>query len=74
MAGRSTDSLTQVLGARPHAGLAVLAPEDRDRLAATIEDARDKQVAAIARAEEDALAHIPWPLRGMARKLIGGNL
>lgn len=71
MAARKKDELARVLGTRPPAGLRKLSAEDRAHLAAAIENAHDRQMAAVAEAEERALHHVPRPLRGTVRRIFG---
>jgi hypothetical protein len=71
MAGRKKDELARVLRTRPPAGLRALSPEDRAHLAAAIESAHESQIAAVAQASERALRHVPRPLRGTLRRLLG---
>ncbi len=68
---RKKDELARVLGTRPPAGLRVLAPEDRAHLAASIESAHERQLAAVAEAAEWIVHHVPRPLRGTVRRFLG---
>ncbi len=64
--------LEEVLGAEPPPGLAAaVAPEELDRLAAYVREARREQRRAIARAGEEALGHVPRVLRPAVRKVVG---
>jgi hypothetical protein len=73
MAPRKKDELARVLGTRPPAGLRALKLEDRAHLAAAIESAHERQIAAVAEATDKALKHVPRPLRGTVRRLFADN-
>lgn len=71
MASNKKDELARVLGTRPPAGLRALSAADRAHLAAAIESARERQLAAVAEAAEQIVHHVPRPLRGTVRRLLG---
>lgn len=65
-------ALRAELGAAPPKGLDALSEEQLADLTAAIHDARARDKAALARAMQDALGHIPRLLRGPVRKMIAG--
>ena len=67
------DELTRVLGKKPPAALKALSAADRSRLAQTIEHAQQMQIEAIAEATDNALRHIPRPMRGAIRRIFGNG-
>ena len=69
----TTDPLKELraeLRADPPAGLAALSAEDVEALVAAIRDARAHQSAAIDRAFDGTLNHVPRLLRGAIRKAL----
>jgi hypothetical protein len=66
------DGLAQVLGADPPAGVAALSDADRRALAAVITSARQKQSEDLAASFDATLKHIPFPLRGVVKKVLIG--
>ncbi len=66
------DSLEQVLGTTPPAGVAALAAPDRARLVDVISDARRRQAADLEASFHATLKHIPFPLRGLVKKALLG--
>ncbi|TSE00277.1 hypothetical protein FOS14_07555 [Skermania sp. ID1734] len=65
------DALAAELGAAPPAGLADLPDAYAQRLADTLATARKSQAAELAAATTEALRHVPRPLRGTVRKVVG---
>ena len=66
------DSLEDLLGARPPAGVAALPDADRARLVAIIRAARRNQAADLEASFHATVKHIPFPLRGVVRKALLG--
>lgn len=66
------DSLEQLLGAAPPAGVAALPDADRARLVTVIRAARHKQAADLEASFHATLKHIPFPLRGVVKKVLLG--
>jgi hypothetical protein len=60
------------LGAAPPKGLDALTDEEIADLAGALRVARERQSAALAKAMEDALRHVPRLLRGPVRKMMAG--
>ena len=67
-----TDSLEQVLGAAPPAGVAALSEADRTQLLAVIKSARRKQAEDLEASFHATLKHVPFPLRGIVKKALLG--
>jgi hypothetical protein len=65
-------SLSEALGAEPPAAVAALSEEDRTRLVALIAAAREQQAADLQAAFAATLKHVPFPVRGIARKMLLG--
>jgi hypothetical protein len=66
------DSLEQLLGAEPPAGVAALPAADRERLVAVIRTARRRQAADLEASFHATLKHIPFPLRAVVKKALLG--
>lgn len=66
-----SDSLTEVLGAPPPAGIGALPEQQQRVLTDMLHRARRGQAAALAKAGDDSLQYIPAPLRGAVRKAVG---
>jgi hypothetical protein len=64
-------ALRAELGAAPPKGLDALSDDEIADLAAALHDARARDKAALAKAMQDALQHVPRLLRGPVRKMIG---
>jgi mono/diheme cytochrome c family protein len=64
-------ALRAELGAAPPKGLDALSDDQIADLAAALHDARARDKAALAKAMQDALQHVPRLLRGPVRKMIG---
>jgi hypothetical protein len=64
--------LPDLLGAPPPDGIAALAAADRARLADMITAAREKQAAELEAAFTATLKHVPFPVRGLAKKMLLG--
>lgn len=67
-----SSELSDLLGAAPPAGIAALAEEDQRRLAGLISEAREKQAADLEDAFAATLKHVPFPVRGLAKKMLLG--
>lgn len=67
-----TDSLEQVLGVAPPAGVTALPDDARSQLVAVIEHARRKQAEDLQASFHATLKHIPFPLRGVVKKALLG--
>ncbi|MGH8860775.1 MAG: hypothetical protein ACRDVG_05995 [Jatrophihabitantaceae bacterium] len=75
IAGRPTGdgmTLEELLGAAPPAGVAALPEADRASLVALIRAARRRQSEDLAAAFDATLRHIPFPLRGVVKKVLVG--
>ncbi len=66
------ESLEQLLGTSPPAGVRALADPDRARLVDVITDARRRQAADLEASFHATLKHIPFPLRGIVKKALLG--
>jgi predicted DNA-binding transcriptional regulator YafY len=64
-------ALRAELGAAPPKGLDALSDDEIADLAAALREARSRDKAALAKAMQDSLQHIPRLLRGPVRKMIG---
>ena len=64
--------LADVLGADPPPALAALSELDQQRLAEVITAARARQAADLAASFEATLRHVPFPLRGVVRRVLLG--
>jgi hypothetical protein len=60
------------LGAAPPKGLDALSDAEVSDLAAALRSSQERQSAALAKAMEDALRHVPRLLRGPVRKMMTG--
>ncbi|MBS1837495.1 MAG: hypothetical protein JST64_07340 [Actinobacteria bacterium] len=67
----SRRDLATVLGAEPPAAFDDLTDDEVDRLVAVIVDARRRHHEEIDRAEGDVVRHVPLPLRGAVKRLMG---
>ncbi|HEY2296261.1 MAG TPA: hypothetical protein VGH43_00930 [Jatrophihabitans sp.] len=67
-----TESLEELLGAAPPAGVAALPEADRERLVAVIKAARRRQAADLEASFHATVKHIPFPLRGVVKKALLG--
>lgn len=65
--------LAEVLGATPPAGLRIVKADDMLHLIEAVDLAVERQEHAMAEAEEQALSHVPWPLRGTVRRILGSD-
>ena len=63
--------LRALLGADPPASVLVLDAATRGELAAIITEARRRQARDLAAAYEATLKHVPLPLRGIVKKIVG---
>ena len=64
-------ALRAELGAAPPKGLDALSDDEIADLARALHSARERDRAALAKAMQDALQHVPRLLRGPVRKMIG---
>ena len=64
--------LSDLLGAAPPDGVTALPADDQARLAGLISAARAKQAADLEAAFAATLKHVPFPVRGLARKMLLG--
>lgn len=64
--------LADLLGAAPPASIAALPASARDDLAGVVADARRSQAAGLQEAFQEALRHVPFPVRGVVRKVLLG--
>lgn len=65
------DQLTHVLGSSPPVGTARVDDATVARLVEAVRDARQQQAEALVAAVDEALRHVPFPLRGVVRKVLG---
>jgi hypothetical protein len=70
--GEAGEQLHQLLGEQPPPGVAALPAEDQARLAGLIAAAREKQRADLEAAFAATVRHVPFPVRGLARKMLLG--
>jgi hypothetical protein len=68
----TASELSELLGTSPPAGITALSAEDRSRLARLIADARKQQAADLEDAFAATLKHVPFPVRGLAKKMLLG--
>ena len=73
MARKADVELAGVLGAKPPASLKAVNADDIQHLADAITAALERQQIAMATAEDQALRHVPWPLRKTLRRIIGSG-
>jgi hypothetical protein len=66
------ESLEQLLGDPPPAGVAELSDDDRAELVAVITAARRKQAQDLEASFHATLKHIPFPLRGVVKRVLLG--
>lgn len=66
------DELTELLGAVPPPGVAALPESARGALAAVISSALERQGHDLAASFDATLRHIPFPLRGVVRRVLVG--
>lgn len=69
MSGHSV--LAVELRAQPPAELSSLSDSDASHLAHALKKARETQSAELDQSITEALKHIPWPLRGAVKKVVG---
>lgn len=67
-----TDELRQLLGADPPTGVAALPAADRAKLAQVISSTRRQQGEDLAASFEATLKHVPFPLRGVVKRVLLG--
>jgi hypothetical protein len=66
------DDLESLLGAAPPASVQALSADDRDRLATILRDAKRRQVRTLEDAFAATLKHVPFPVRGIVKKVLMG--
>jgi hypothetical protein len=66
------DQLRDALRTEPPAGIAALPEETLADLAGLVRDARRNQAEQLAEAFEATLKHVPFPVRGIVRKVLVG--
>jgi DNA-binding IclR family transcriptional regulator len=66
------ERLRDLLGAQPPASVTTLDANTRAALADLLEDSRQRQTSAIEDAFTAALKQIPFPVRGIAKKVLLG--
>jgi hypothetical protein len=64
--------LADLLGGPVPEGVAALAEDDQARLARLIAAAREKQAADLEDAFAATVRHVPFPVRGLAKKMLLG--
>lgn len=64
--------LSDVLGAAPPDGIAALSATDQAQVARLIRRAREKQARDLEAAFTATLKHVPFPIRGLAKKMLLG--
>lgn len=65
-------ALREALGAEPPAAILALDAPTRADLAAVVADARLQQARSLAAAFDVTLKHVPFPLRSVVKKVLGG--
>lgn len=66
------DVLHERLGAAPPASVAALPESTRTELAQVLHEARRAQARSLAQAFEATLHHVPFPIRGVVKKVLLG--
>ena len=66
------ERLRQLLGADPPAGALALPPDAQGELADLIAEARRRQSRSLEEAFAATLRHVPFPVRGLVRKVLLG--
>jgi len=66
------DRLRKLLRAEPPAGVLALPEEARAELADIVADARRRQAETLAEAFTATLKHVPFPVRGIVKKVLLG--
>jgi hypothetical protein len=64
--------LADLLGAEPPRGVVELDADDQARLAQLVRAAREKQARDLDAAFTATLRHVPFPVRGLAKKMLLG--
>jgi hypothetical protein len=64
-------ALAVELRTQPPAELSSLSDADAQHLASALKKARETQSAELDQSITEALKHIPWPLRGAVKKVVG---
>jgi hypothetical protein len=64
--------LLALLGTAPPPSVRALPGDSQDSLADVIQDARDRQASSLQRAFAATLRHVPFPLRGVVKKMLLG--
>ncbi|MBJ7457724.1 MAG: hypothetical protein JHD02_00905 [Thermoleophilaceae bacterium] len=73
MARKVDDQLSEALGATTPAGLRVVKVDDMAHLVEAVNLAVERQTHALEEAEDQALTHLPWPLRGTVRRILASD-
>lgn len=73
MARKIDQELADALGATPPSALRTVGVEDMEHLTDSIYAALENQQTAMNEAEEQALKHVPWPLRSTVRRILGSE-
>jgi hypothetical protein len=68
----SEGDIAELLGGEPPAGIAALPAAARAELAAVIVAARSRQTEDLAASFRLTLKHVPFPLRGLVKKVLFG--
>ncbi|TAM91396.1 MAG: hypothetical protein EPN43_04340 [Jatrophihabitans sp.] len=68
----SAADLDALLGAPPPPGVAALSASEREQLAQVLREARHAQAADLQEAFAQALRHVPFPVRGIVKKVLVG--
>jgi hypothetical protein len=66
------DDLRTLLGADPPASVLALDPADRAALAELVRDSRRRQTRSLEESFTAALKHVPFPVRGIVKKVLLG--
>jgi hypothetical protein len=66
------DDLQDLLGADPPASIAALSPAVRGELADVLREAEQRQERALEDAFVATLKHVPFPVRGIVKKVLMG--
>lgn len=64
------ERLGELLGAAPPASIQALAEPARAELADVVAEARSRQSRSLAEAFDATLRHVPFPLRGIVKKVL----
>ena len=64
--------LRDLLGGDPPAGIVALPDDVRADLAGIVQDARRRQAASLGESFDATLKHVPFPVRGIVKKIVLG--